>query len=66
MGAEDMSKLRLLHFVVQPVLLADDGDSLVPGPAVQPQPLTLDGLRDLAANWPEKLAEIEASATQAG
>lgn len=54
------SRLRLNHFVVQVVLSVDDGENLNPGPAVQPQVLTLAGLRDLASNWPQRFAELEA------
>lgn len=51
--------VRLLHFVVQPVLVTDDGE-LSAGPPVQPSTLTLAGLRDLVDNWGEHLASIEA------
>lgn len=61
-----MSRLRLQHFVVQPVLVWDDGNDLVPGPAVEPQPLTLQGLRDLGESWPDKLAELERQAREDG
>lgn len=58
-------RLRLQHFLVQPVVVWDDGSELTPGPPVQPQPLTLAGLRDLADTWPEKLAELEQHARSA-
>ena len=58
-------KLRLLHFMVQPILLTDDGEQLSPGPAVQAQALTLLGLKDLVETWPQKLAQIEAEAAKA-
>jgi hypothetical protein len=44
------------------VLVWDDGNELTPGPQVQPQPLTIAGLRDLVEHWPEKLAELQARA----
>ena len=56
-------RLRLQHFVVQPVLSWDDGDDLSPGPWVQAQPVTLAGLRDLLDEWPAKLAELQAQAS---
>lgn len=52
--------VRLLHFVVQPVLVVDDGESLAAAPSVQASTLTLAGLRDLVDRWPEHLAAIEA------
>jgi hypothetical protein len=55
-------RLRLQHFIVQPVLVWDDGNDLTPGPQVQPQPLTVAGLRELAEEWPAKLAELQAQA----
>ena len=58
-------RLRLQHFVVQPVLVWDDGEELAPGPPVQPQSLTYAGLRDLAEHWPATLAELEAQGAEA-
>ena len=57
---EQPARLRLHHFVVQPVVVWDDGEDLTPGPVIQPQMLTLAGLRDLAENWASTLAELEA------
>jgi hypothetical protein len=63
MGQEGVEpRLRLQHFIVQPVLVWDDGNELTPGPQVQPQPLTVAGMRDLAEDWPAKLAELQARA----
>lgn len=61
-----MKRLRLQHFVVQPVLVWDDGETLSPGPPVQAQALTLEGTRDLVETWPAKLAELQAAAGEAG
>jgi hypothetical protein len=61
----DERRLRLQHFVVQPVLVYDDGDELSPAPPVDPQALTLVGLRELAENWPAKLAELDGQAAMA-
>jgi hypothetical protein len=63
-GPEDLKTLRALHFVVQPILVWDDGADLTPGPVVEPQALTLAGVRDLVDNWPEKLAELERASEQ--
>jgi hypothetical protein len=55
-------RLRLQHFIVQPVLSWDDGEDLTPGPVVQPQSLSYAGLRELVEGWPEKLAQLQAQA----
>ena len=57
-------RLRLQNFLVPTVVVWDDGTELMPGPPVQPQPLTLAGLRDLAETWPEKLAELQEQSAQ--
>jgi len=62
-------RLRLHYFIVQPVLVWDDGSSLVPalgphgGHLVNPQLMQLDDLQHLAEHWPERLAEIVAQIT---
>ena len=62
-------RLRLHYFIVQPVLVWDDGSSLVPalgphgGHLVNPQLMQLDDLQHLAEHWPERLAEIVAQLT---
>lgn len=57
-----MKRIRLQHFIVQPVLVLDDGEEFTPGPRIEPQPLTLAGLRDLVERWPENLAELQSRA----
>lgn len=62
-------RLRLHYFIVQPVLIWDDGSSLVPalgpqgGHLVNPQMMQLDDLQHLSEHWPERLAEIVARVT---
>ena len=51
-------RLRLLHFVVQPVFVWDDGDSITPGPPAQPNQLTLSALADLADTWADQFAAM--------
>lgn len=58
--------LRILHVVVQPVLVWDDGEELHPGPQLQPLVRPLSQLAAVAASLPpevaalaEKLAENE-------
>ncbi len=59
-------KLRLGSFLVQPLLMWDDGESLTPalnqdgGHLVSPLTVTPSGLRELADNWPEQFARIQA------
>lgn len=40
-------KLRVLHVIVQPVLVYDDGNELYPGPAVQPVQIRLSELSSI-------------------
>lgn len=58
-------RLRLQHFIVQPVLVNDDGDELQPGPVVEPRPFTLAALKALADEWPDRLTELEQQAQEA-
>ena len=51
-------QLRLQHFLVQPVLLIDDGETLTPGPNVEVQAVTLSELQELVASWPDRLAKV--------
>ncbi len=46
---------RLLHIVVHPVLVDDDGENLTPGPPTQPQVLTLAQAVALLATLPEQI-----------
>lgn len=50
-------KLRVLHVVVQPVLVYDDGTELTEGPQTRPSTVPLSALGDMA----ERIAaEVEA------
>lgn len=51
-----MRRLRVLHVIVQPVLVWDDGDTLTPGPSAQPLPLAVADLIDFPA---ELQAQVE-------
>lgn len=55
-----MRKLRVLHVVVQPILVWDDGDELVMGPPIDPQPIPLSKLIEWAEHVPGEVASIEA------
>lgn len=52
--------IRILHVLVQPVLVEDDGE-LKPGPQTQPQTLTLSQLVEFAATLPEQIAGLNAA-----
>lgn len=43
-----MSRLRISHVIVQPVLVSDDGEELAPGPQVAPVNVPLSALAGLA------------------
>lgn len=49
-----MTSIRVLHLIVQPVLVLDDGTELRPGPQINPVTVRLSELPALAA-------EIEAA-----
>lgn len=59
-----MSRLRLQQFLLQPVVVVDDGETLAPGPPIQPVSLTLEQLRELLDAWPEQLAAIQTTYDQ--
>jgi hypothetical protein len=53
-------RLRIAQLVVNPVLIWDDGETIEPGPQLNPIPVTLGGLADLAASLPAEVAALEA------
>ncbi|MFF7681451.1 hypothetical protein ACFZA2_01730 [Microbacterium sp. NPDC007973] len=52
--------IRILHVVVQPVLVDDDGETLSPIPAEPAQALTAAQLLDFAATLPARVAALNA------
>ena len=44
-----MSRTRLAHLVIQPVLVLDDGEELMPGPQLEAAPVTISQLEDYVA-----------------
>lgn len=54
----DRPLLKLQHFVVQPVLVLDDGDD-TPVPSVNPQIVSLPQLRRMVADWDSHLAALQ-------
>jgi hypothetical protein len=57
--------IRLLHFLVQPVLVEDDGESLTAVRSnIPPQALGLSAMKTLVETWPEQLAALSAEITQ--
>lgn len=59
--ADSTRTLRVLHVLVQPVLVWDDGEEMTPGPQVQPLTMPLSKTVDLASELP---AQVEALAAQ--
>lgn len=55
-----MSKLRIAHLSVTPVLVWDDGEELMPGPEVKPITIPLSQAAALIAGLPEDVAGIAA------
>lgn len=55
-----MSRLRVLHVLVQPVFVIDDGDELKPAPEVQASTVTLSGLASVADQILEAMPQFEA------
>lgn len=53
-------RLRVLHVIVQPVLVWDDGQELTPGPQTAAATLPLSALADVTAALPAEVAQIEA------
>lgn len=51
-------KLRVLHVVVQPVLVWDNGEELEQGPEVQPQAIPFSALAGLAEQITSTLPEL--------
>ena len=52
-------RLRILHVVVQPVLVWDDGDTLEDGPAVDAIRATVASLPELAVRLPTEVEHIQ-------
>lgn len=41
-----MSRIRIAHLMVQPVLVIDDGEELTPGPQLESSSVTISQLED--------------------
>jgi hypothetical protein len=54
-----VTRLRISHVVVQPVLVLDDGEELRPGPPIDPVLLPLSELAEFAASLPDQVAELK-------
>ena len=55
--------LRVLHLVIQPVIVDDDGVEFTPGPQVQPVTLPPSQVASFIAALPSELARLEVAAT---
>lgn len=56
-----MSKLRIAHLVIQPVLVIDDGEELAPGPQLEAAPVTISQLEDYVAKLREFIEQQNGS-----
>lgn len=56
-----MSKARVLHVIVQPVIVMDDGEELSPGPQVKPVIVKLSELPTIGAEILAAVAEMQPS-----
>ena len=54
-----MTKLRIAHLVVQPVLVWDDGEELTPGPELGQISIPLSKLADFAGSLPAEVAALD-------
>lgn len=55
-----MSKIRLLHVLVQPVIvIEDDNGEFEPGPTVTPRPMKASQLAALSGALDEQIAELQ-------
>lgn len=50
--------LRLAHLRITPVLVWDDGDSILPGPELNEVAVPLSGLGELAERLPAEVAAL--------
>lgn len=55
-----MSKLRIAHLVIQPVLVWDDGEELSPGPELGQISIPLSKLAEFGAGLPAEVAALAA------
>jgi hypothetical protein len=59
-------RLRVLHVIVQPVLVWDDGEELEAGPQIAPASLPLPQLNALADRLRAEVAALEAQQESPG
>lgn len=52
-------KLRILNVVVQPQLVIDNGEELIPGPQLAPVTLSVSQLSDFIAQLPHEVSELQ-------
>lgn len=64
--SNSMTKIRVLHLIVHPVLVLDDGDEFTPGPKVSPATVRLSELPALAAEIAATVQDMQAKMDAAG
>ncbi|MCS4275348.1 hypothetical protein M2390_000509 [Mycetocola sp. BIGb0189] len=52
---------RILHFIIQPVLVEDENGELTPGPVVDPVTVPLSGLTSYSERFVDELAKLNAN-----
>ena len=53
-----MKRLRVLHVVMKPVLVWDDGTEFAPGPEVEASAVTLSGAAEYIERLPVEVDEL--------
>lgn len=64
--SDTMTKLRVLHLIVHPVLVLDDGTEFTPGPKVNPATVRPSELPALAAEIAATVQDMQAKMDAAG
>lgn len=59
-----MSRTRLAHLLIQPILVIDDGEELMPGPQIEAASVTMSQLEDYVARLREFVQQQDASQSE--
>lgn len=55
-----MNRTRIVHFRIEPVLVVDDGEELLPGPQLEPATVTLSQLGDYITRLRDFIGQLDA------
>lgn len=53
-----MSQLRVLHVLMQPVLVWDDGEEFTPGPGIDPVAVPVSQIAAFVEKLPDEVAAV--------